>query len=438
MRKRRARLTVAKARREAGIKWDDTAVGASFLSDNFRLLEGDARTVLRSLPSNIINTCVTSPPYWKARDYAYGDQIGQEGTAKGFIDAIVGIFREVHRVLREDGTVWLNLGDTYLNGVGTKSGRPPTRGSRRNKQLSLIPFRVALTLEEEGWWVRNVAVWHKSNAMPESVDDRLSRSWEPIFLLTKSEHYYFDLDPIRVPHKTDDALERRRAERGKVSGKAKGKNELRRFLTSPRHRATIDGLKEIRRRPHAPESTELAAFLVLHMEKAGKNIRWVAAQLGEPYERIRHYFRLDKIGSRLPPEETWLKLKALLNLPGDYDAAMAVEVTDNVFRNHPKGRNPGDVLTIPTARGRVDHFALMPIELAEWCLKSTLPLGGISLDPFMGWGTTGEAALKMGGRFIGVDINKRLLADFARRHSHQTRTRPSATDKDESLRVVSF
>ena len=149
------------------------------------------------------------------------------------------------------------------------------------------------------------------------------------------------------------------------------------------------------------------------MEKAGKNIRCVAAELGEPYERIRHYFRLDEIGSRLPPEETWLKLKALLKLPRDYDAGMEVEVTDNVFRNHPQGRNPGDVLTMPTARGRADHFALMPIELAEWCLKSSLPPGGIALDPFMGWGTTGGAALKQGGRFIGVDIDERLLADFA-------------------------
>lgn len=410
MKKRRARLTVAKTLREVGSGWALAKRNAQFLGNDFCLFHGDARNALPRIQGGLVNTCVTSPPYWRARDYMRGDQIGQEENAQEFIDAIVSVMREVRRLLREDGTAWLNLGDTYLNGVGTEQGRPPARGWKRNKQLSLMPFRVAIALQEEGWWVRNVGVWQKSNAMPESVDDRLSSAWEPIFLLAKSEHYYFDLDPVRLPHKTDDAIERRRAERGMMNGKAKGQHELRQFLTSPRHRATIDGLKEIRRRPNAPESTELAAFLVHHMKKVRKDIHWVAAQLGEPYERTRHYFRLDKIGCRLPPEDTWLRLKKLLKLPNDYDAAMEIEITDNVFRNHPKGRNPGDVVSMPTARGNADHFALMPFELAEWCLKSTLPPGGIAIDPFMGCGTTGDVVLKMGGRFIGADIDRRLTA----------------------------
>jgi hypothetical protein len=328
MKKRRARLTVAKTLREVGSGWELANRNAHFAGNDFRLFHGDARSAFRQIQGNFVNTCVTSPPYWRARDYHRTDQIGQEENAQDFVDAIVKPLREVHRLLREDGTVWLNLGDTYLNGIGTEQGRPPARGWKRNKQLSLMPFRVALTLQDEGWWVRNVGVWYKTNAMPESVEDRLSNAWEPIFLLAKSEHYYFDLDPIRLPHKTDDMVERKRAERGTMNSKAKGQHELRQFLTSPRHRATIDGLKEVRRRPHAPESIELAAFLVHHMRKAGKNIYWVAAKLGEPYERTRHYFRLDKIGSRLPPEGTWLRLKTLLNLPNDYDAAMAVEVAD--------------------------------------------------------------------------------------------------------------
>jgi DNA modification methylase len=431
MKKRPARLTVARALREAGNGWANVPQNAAFSASDYKLFCGDARDVCQSLPSSFVNTCVTSPPYWRARDYALKNQIGQEESIEEFTEAIVSVFKEIKRVLRSDGTAWLNLGDTYLNGVGTELGRPPTHGWKRNKQLSLVPFRVALALEDDGWWVRNAVVWHKINAMPESVDDRLSSAWEPVFLLAKSEHYYFDLDAIRLPHKTNDAVERRRAERGEPNGKAKGQTELRKFLTSPRHRATIDGLKEVRRRPNAPESTELAAFLVHHMKRQGRDIHWVAAQLGEPYERTRHYFRLDKIGSRLPPEETWPKLKTLLKLPNDYDEAMQVEIADNVFRNHPLGRNPGDVLQMPTARGDADHFALMPIGLAGWCLRSTLPPGGIAIDPFMGWGTTGEATLNMGGRFIGVDIDQRLLAGFTRRRAKAVQSSPLPPDKDE-------
>lgn len=436
-RKRRARITVARTIREAGGRWCDLAIETPFRANNFVLMHGDARDVLRSLPDKLANTCVTSPPYWRARDYVSDKQIGQEDSADEYVTAIVDILKEVRRVLRDDGTVWLNIGDTYLSGVGTEFGRPPERGWRRNKQLCLMPFRVALALQDQGWWVRNVGVWFKTNAMPESVDDRLSNSWEPVFLLSKSEHYYFDLDPLRIPHKTNDAVERRRAQRGYVNGKAKGLTALRQFLTSPRHRATIDGLREVRRRPNAPDSVELAAFLAEHLRKKGNDIHWVASQLGEPYERTRHYFRLDKIGSRLPPEQTWVRLRKLLDLPSQYDEAMRVEVTDNVFRNHPRGRNPGDVLSIPTARGNANHFALMPEDLAEWCLKATLPAGGIALDPFMGWGTTGEAAMKLGGRFVGVDIDRELLVEFATRNRSCGLDVQSAADKSER-RVASL
>jgi DNA modification methylase len=376
------------------------------------LLHGDASAQLQRLPSNLVHTCLTSPPYWQARDYGHGKQIGNESTAEEYIKNLVKVFSEVKRVLRDDGTAWLNLGDTFLNGVGTVAGRPPPKGWKRNKQLSLMPFRVALALQEDGWWVRNAMVWHKPNAMPESVDDRLSSAWEPVFLLTKSEQYFFNLDPIRIPHVTDDAIERRRAEGGNAKGKAKGQAELRRLLASPRHRATIDGLKEVRTRPEAPASIELAAYLREALEKHKRDIKWVAAELDEPFERVRHYFRTDVIGSRLPPEDTWIRLKKLLKLDCRYDKAMSVVVTDNVFRNHPKGRNPGDVLSVTTSRTAEGHFATMPEALALRCLQSTLPSDGICLDPFMGLGTTGHVAHRLGGRFIGVDLAEPYIDAF--------------------------
>jgi hypothetical protein len=233
--------------------------------------------------------------------------------------------------------------------------------------------------------------------------------------LSKAEQYYFDLDAVRETHRTDDRVERIRAEKGSAKGKAKGRHQLRQWLNSPRHRSTIDGLKEVRRRPNAPDPTKLAAYLRTAAEDRGMSIKEVADRLGEPFERVRHYFRTDRIGSRLPPEKTWETLKALLNLGTKFDDALAVEIGDNVFRNHRNGRNPGDVRSIPVTRGADAHFAAMPLRLAEWTLRASLPKNGVCLDPFMGVGTTGEAALSLGGRFIGSDIRRDFVKKFVGR-----------------------
>ena len=292
---------------------------------------GDARDCLHSLPSSSVQTCLTSPPYWRARDYDHPSQIGSEQEVTEYVSNVVSVFDQVKRVLTNDGTAWLNVGDRYLSGASTENGLPPRKGWKRNKQLSLTPFRLALALQEDGWWVRNVVAWHKPNAMPSSVTDRLTSSWEPFFLLTKSERYYFELDRIRVPHKTDDSVERRRAELGRVNGKAKGNGDLRQWLNSPRHRATIDGIKEVRVRPKAPEAVELATYLREAANRKGVSIKEIAADLGQPFERIRHYFRTDKIGARLPSEETWFRLKALLSLDDTYDDAMTYLIKDTSF-----------------------------------------------------------------------------------------------------------
>ncbi len=330
-----------------------------------------------------------------------------EDSVEEYVHRLVDVFREVRRVLRPDGTAWLNLGDCYINGA--KQSDPPWK---RNKQLALVPFRVAIALEDDGWLVRNSLVWHKPNAMPASVRDRLTNTWEPVFLLAKRERYHFDLDAMRVPHKTGDEIERRRAENGTANGKASGMDDLRRWLNSPRHRATIDGVKEIRRRPNAPRPVDLAAYLRCAAEKRGLSVKAIATMLDQPFERVRHYMRTDEIGSRLPPEQTWHALKALLNLDDTFDEVMAVEVGDNVFRNHPAGRNPGDMQSFALTGGASDakgHFAVMPENLASWCLRSTLPPGGICLDPFFGAGTTGKAALALGGRIVGIDVRDDFL-----------------------------
>ncbi|MBA4064086.1 MAG: hypothetical protein C0501_10315 [Isosphaera sp.] len=395
-------------------RWEAIGVAATVSAPAYHLFLGDVRSVLAALPPSSIDTCLTSPPYWSVRDYGHPDQMGLEDELNEYVSGMVRVFQEVRRVLTDRGTAWLNIGDCYYHGAGTVDGKPPATGWKRNKQLCLVPFRLAIALQEDGWWVRNAVVWHKPNAMPASVRDRLTNAWEPVFLLAKAERYHFDLDAVRVPHQTDDGNERRRAERGRADGKAKGNDDLRRWLNSPRHRATIDGLREVRRRPNVPDCVELAAYLRKAAGRKGVDIYWVAEQLGLPYERTRHYFRTDRMGSRLPPEDVWERLKELLDLDTEYDDAMSVEVGDNVFRNHPNGRNPGDVQSVTLSGSSQEHFATMPMGLADWALKATLPAGGICLDPFMGSGTTGIAALRAGGRFVGVDVREDFLTHFVR------------------------
>lgn len=179
-----------------------------------RILHGDSLDVLRSLPDGFVNTCVTSPPYWGLRDYGVDGQLGAEPTPEEYVERLVAVFREVKRVLRDDGTLWLNLGDSYV-GTGHKGRhRDPKNKSGRNgqswalnnrvdglkrKDLVGIPWRVAFALQADGWYLRSDIIWHKPNAMPESVKDRPTKAHEYIFLLTKSAKYYYDADAIREP-----------------------------------------------------------------------------------------------------------------------------------------------------------------------------------------------------------------------------------------------
>jgi DNA modification methylase len=170
---------------------------------------GDACDVLAAMPAGSADCIVTSPPYWAKRDYGVAGQYGREPSPAAYVETLRAVFREARRVLAEDGTCWLNLGDSYTEGSATLSGLHAYLGSglagRRTpgmaaKNLLGLPWRVALALQEDGWIIRNAIVWHKPNAMPESVRDRMNCRYELLFLLVKSRHYWFDLDPIRIPH----------------------------------------------------------------------------------------------------------------------------------------------------------------------------------------------------------------------------------------------
>jgi DNA modification methylase len=179
---------------------------------------GDCLSVLRSMEQGTVDCCVTSPPYFGLRDYGVDGQIGLEPTPDAYVAKLVAVFREVRRVLREDGTLWLNLGDSYATGTkadrqqstnpGVGANNPEAQNSvprigtpvgLKTKDLIGIPWRVAFALQADGWYLRQDIIWHKPNPMPESVRDRCTKAHEYVFLLSKSERYYFDNEAIKEP-----------------------------------------------------------------------------------------------------------------------------------------------------------------------------------------------------------------------------------------------
>ncbi|EMM6516309.1 site-specific DNA-methyltransferase [Enterobacter ludwigii] len=177
--------------------------------DSSTLFEGDALTILRRLPGGSVRCVVTSPPYWGLRDYGIDEQIGLESSMPQFINRLVAIFAEVKRVLTDDGTLWLNIGDGYTSGnrgyrapdkknpARAMAVRPDTPEGLKPKDLIGIPWRLAFALQNDGWYLRSDIVWNKPNAMPESVKDRPTRSHEFLFMLTKSEKYFYDWQAVR-------------------------------------------------------------------------------------------------------------------------------------------------------------------------------------------------------------------------------------------------
>jgi site-specific DNA-methyltransferase (cytosine-N4-specific) len=255
------------------------------------LICGDTETVLSRLPSGLFQSCVTSPPYWSLRDYGIPGQIGLEDSVFAYIQHLVSVFSQVRRVLKDDGTLWLNIGDSYTSGgrtwratdrknpVRAMNVRPPTPNGLKPKDLIGVPWLLAFALQKEGWYLRADIIWNKPNCQPESVKDRPTRSHEYIFLFSKSERYRYEATAVRGPN--------------------------------------------------------------------GRNIRTV-----------------------------W------------------------------------DIHTRPYPEA---HFATFPQALAEPCIELGSRPGELILDPFIGSGTTGVAALKLNRRFIGIELNPSYLEIAAHR-----------------------
>ena len=171
--------------------------------NDFKIHTGDCLEVLKTLKSENVNCCVTSPPYFRLRDYGHPDQIGLEDSVDEFVKKLIEVFKEVKRVLKDDGTLWLNLGDSFTSANQSKT-------YFHNKNILGIPWKVAFALQNDGWILRQDIIWHKTNPMPESVQDRCTKSHEYIFLLSKSPKYFYDHEVIKEPCISKDNYKRDR------------------------------------------------------------------------------------------------------------------------------------------------------------------------------------------------------------------------------------
>ena len=325
--------------------------------DRLRILVGDARETLKELAPGSVDCVITSPPYLGLRDYGVEGQIGREPSLDGYVAALVDVFAEVHRTLRAEGTLWLNLGDSYEgSGRGAGSGKQlsnpgsciepvPIDTGLKPKDLMLVPARAAIALQRWGWWVRSEIVWAKENPMPESVEDRPTCSHEHIWLLTKRGRGYYYKDP-GIPAAGAGAAgpepARREAGGGPAGAARPGTNQA---LAEGCYGDDSGGARRGRR---------LAG---LDAERAPKATR-----------RLRN-------AEPAPPPEVWW---------------------------------------INTASYPGAHFATFPPALVERCLEAGCPPQGVVLDPFGGAGTTAMVAVSTGRSAILCELNEGY-AEMARR-----------------------
>jgi len=353
------------------------------------VLVGDVVENLKLIPDKSISVVVTSPPYWNLRDYETDGQIGREKNPKEYIEKIVNVGNEILRVLKDDGAYFLNIGDTYVD-----------------RNLQMIPQRVAIEMQNRGWLLRNQIIWHKPDHMPSPVKSRFTNTYEPIYFFTKNDwekRVHFDIDSVRVPHKTENIQgPKRQNYNGKFLGNEKN------IGASPGARMSISEPKyTLKRKIELPQNL-IADYLKKWRIKSGLTVKQIDKLLGYTHT-AGHWFRKDAGGS-LPTPEDWKKLKRILKFDSKYDKEMTeTELALQVVKNHPNGKNPGDLWEINTAKNGFAHFAIFPEEIPRMAIKSCCPPDGIVLDPFGGSGTTAKVAKELNRKSILIEIQSKFL-----------------------------
>jgi DNA modification methylase len=303
------------------------------------------------IADKVVQCCITSPPYYGLRDYGIAGQLGLEPTPEEYVSNLVSVFREVWRVMKDDGTLWVNLGDSYAGnmsrgsqngraGFGTKREGVFNRGGDgiKDKDLIGIPWMVAFALRADGWYLRSDIIWSKPNPMPESVTDRPTKAHEYLFLLAKQAKYYYDAEAIKEPV-TDTSMDRY-------------SQDIENQVGSDR----VPG-------------------------KTNGNMKAVLPRYGgNKYTADPAVFNRTKSGNA-------------------YD-----------FRPLRNKRTVWEIATQPTSYA---HFATFPEKLVEPCILAGSRPGDLILDPFSGSGTTGRVAIRHNRKFIGTELNYRYIADIA-------------------------
>ncbi len=318
------------------------------------IIFGDALVKLKKLPNESIDCCITSPPYWGLRDYGESKQIGLESHFNEYIEKLCIIFDEVKRVLKKEGTCWVNLGDTYS---GNKEGKTDAKVSDylkdntkrlhkkaviQEKCLCQIPSRFSLAMTDRDWILRNEIIWYKPNAMPSSVNDRFTVDFEKIFLFSKNKRYYFEQQFEQYALASD-----------------------------VRYRQAL---------------------------RAGKSYN-----SKEPYKKNTPYagkFDIENAESFCSPRARYKRGTGSVASRGDDADGLVVGGTN------PNGRNMRSVWTIPTYPYPEAHFATFPEKLIEPMVMAGCPREGVVLDPFMGAGTTAIVAKKLKRHFLGIELNR--------------------------------
>jgi DNA modification methylase len=370
-----------------------------------RIISGDCIEGLRTLPDASAHCCVTSPPYWGLRDYGHDGQIGLESTPEAYVARMVEVFREVRRVLREDGTLWLNLGDSYAGNAASGgknsndggpavrvAGVPTKRGDGiKPKDLCGIPWRVAFALQADGWWLRQDIIWHKPNPMPESVRDRCTKAHEYVFLLTKSERYYYDAEAVSEPSayagvQTNDFSASALGLRIKPSGNAVP--------------GTVYTVKPTRNRR--------SVWTVTTKPYSGAHFAVMPADLVEPCIKAGCPEQCCSVCGK-----GWERVvERAANIHPGSSHAHESDMQKGHAQRRADGKPAGTVMRERHEAGR----AARTLGFAQACdCGATESTPGTVLDPFAGSGTTLAVAAELGRNAIGCELNPEYIALAERR-----------------------
>lgn len=359
---------------------------------------GDCRAVLATMEPESVHTVVTSPPYWGLRDYGHGDQLGLEPTPEQYVENMVAVFREVRRVLRSDGTLWLNLGDNYASQGGPikegggindiLGGKPEWQDYNRSrkaptgvkvKDLVGIPWRVAFALQADGWFLRSDIIWHKPNPMPESAKDRPTKSHEYFFLLTKSPRYFYDAEAVK---EEAAGYSRKGGTKTSTAGgnttNGVGSKSLHQMAVGGRNRRSVWKVAT-----QAYKGAHFATFppaLVEPCVLAGTSTMGCCPNCRTPWKRVTKV-------TKYTPEIVEAGVRAV-------DASRA----DKTRKLSGAAYN---------AQHRVETVGWKPN-----CVCSPIrpPVPCLVLDPFSGTATVGAVSLKHGRRYVGLDLNRDYIA----------------------------